>query len=127
MTLEKQIQQILLYSNSSASKSSSIFSFQTLANSSCIYAIVGEFLVDLKKFRGGDNQITKIAELKRIEQKSKTIEKFVQEFRRATRESSYEEKPLVECFKREINRVIRKKLQRQKDLLGVQSNSIKEQ
>jgi len=57
------------------------------------YAIVGEFLADLKqKFRREDNKIIKMVKLKKIEQEEKTIEKFVQEFRRVARESEYEEK-----------------------------------
>jgi len=40
--------------------------------------IVGEFLVDLKKeFSSGDNEIIKIAKLKKIKQKSRIIEEFV--------------------------------------------------
>ena len=38
------------------------------------------------------------------------MKEFVQEFKRAVRESGYEEQLLVEEFKREINRAIRKKL-----------------
>ena len=38
------------------------------------------------------------------------MEEFIQEFRRAARGSGYEERPLVEEFKREINRTIRRKL-----------------
>ena len=38
------------------------------------------------------------------------MQEFVQEFRRAARESEYEERPLVEEFKRRMNRVIRRKL-----------------
>ena len=38
------------------------------------------------------------------------MEEFVQEFKRAVRESGYEEQLLVEEFKREINRAIKKKL-----------------
>ena len=42
------------------------------------YAIIGEFLLDLKKeFGGGDNKTMKVAELKKMEQGEKTIEKFV--------------------------------------------------
>ena len=39
----------------------------------------------------------KIAELKRLKQKRKIIEEFVQKFRRVARESEYKERPLVEC------------------------------
>ena len=53
--------------------------------------IVGEFLIDLKKeFGGGDNETMKVEELKKIEQKSSMMEKFVQGFRRAARGSRYE-------------------------------------
>ena len=38
------------------------------------------------------------------------MEEFVQEFRRAARESKYEGRPLVEEFKRRMSRVIRRKL-----------------
>jgi len=38
------------------------------------------------------------------------MEEFVQEFKRAVRESSYEGRVLVEELKRRINKVIRKKL-----------------
>ena len=38
------------------------------------------------------------------------MEEFIQKFRRAARGSGYEERPLVEEFKREINRTIRRKL-----------------
>jgi len=38
------------------------------------------------------------------------MEKFVQEFRRATRGSRYEGRPLIEEFKRGMNEMIRRKL-----------------
>ena len=38
------------------------------------------------------------------------MEEFVQKFRRATKGSEYEGRPLVEEFKREMNGIIRKKL-----------------
>ena len=44
------------------------------------YKIVGEFLMDIRKeFREGNKKSTKIAKLKRLEQRRKTIEEFVQE------------------------------------------------
>jgi len=40
-----------------------------------------EFLLELKKeFGGGDEESIKIAELRRIEQEEKIMEKFVQKF-----------------------------------------------
>ena len=54
------------------------------------YETVEEFLVDIKKeFRRWDEKTVKVAELKKLKQKEKTIEEFVQEFRRATRENKY--------------------------------------
>jgi len=45
------------------------------------YKIAEEFLADIKKeFEEGDEEGVKVAELKRLEQESKTMEKFVQEF-----------------------------------------------
>jgi len=57
------------------------------------YEVVGEFLADLKKeFKGGDNKTIKVVELKKVEQRSKTMEEFVQKFRRVVRESRYKER-----------------------------------
>jgi len=65
------------------------------------YETVEEFLAGIrKKFGGEDEESVKVAELRRLEQEGKTMEKFVQEFRRATRGSGYEERPLIEEFKR---------------------------
>jgi len=45
-----------------------------------------------------------------VEQGERTMEEFVQEFRRLARRSRYERRALVEEFKREINGIIRRKL-----------------
>jgi len=75
------------------------------------YEIVREFLMDIRKeFREGNKKSTKIAELKRLEQRRKTMEEFVQEFKRVARESRYEGYLLIEEFKRGINSMIRRKL-----------------
>ena len=71
------------------------------------YKIAVEVLADIRKEFGEENKkLVKVAELKRLEQESKTMEKFVQEFRRAARGSGYEGRLLVEEFKREINATI---------------------
>jgi len=42
------------------------------------YKTVGEFLADIKKeFRRGDEEIVKVAELKRLEQGERTMEEFI--------------------------------------------------
>ena len=54
-----------------------------------------EFLADIKKeFGGEDEETVKVAELKRLEQREKTMEEFIQEFRRAAKDSCYKLKPL---------------------------------
>ena len=75
------------------------------------YKTVGEFLVDIRKeFGEEEEESVKVIELKRIDQGGKIMEEFVQEFKRTIRRSGYKGRLLVEEFKREINGVIRKKL-----------------
>ena len=75
------------------------------------YETVGEFLVDIRKeFGEGDEELVKVVELKRLEQGKKTIEEFVQEFRRAARGSGYKRRLLIEEFKRGMNRTVRRRL-----------------
>ena len=72
---------------------------------------VREFLAAIKKkFGGGKKELVKVAELKRVKQEGRTMEKFVQEFRRAARESGYKERLLIEEFKKRINGMIRRRL-----------------
>ena len=75
------------------------------------YAMVEEFLVNLKReFSEWNNETMKVVELKKVKQENKTMEKFVQKFKIAVRESSYEKRSLVKEFKREMNETIRRKL-----------------
>lgn len=70
-----------------------------------------EFLLILKKkFKGGDKKSVKVVELRKIEQRGWTMGEFAQEFQRVAKGSGYEKRVLVEEFKREINRTIRRKL-----------------
>ena len=52
----------------------------------------------------------KIEQLRTIEQGGRTCDEYVQEFKKVTRGSSYEGRPLIEEFKRGLNRSIRRKL-----------------
>ena len=64
------------------------------------YESVEEFLAEIKKkFGGGDKESLKIAELKRIEQEGRTMEEFVQDFKRVARGSGYKRCPLIKEFK----------------------------
>ena len=75
------------------------------------YETAGEFLMNLKKELGrGEKEAVKAAELRKLEQGEKTIEEFVQEFKRAARESGYEGRLLVEEFKQGMYGGIRRKL-----------------
>ena len=84
------------------------------------YESAEEFLTSLKKeFGREEEELVKAAELRKLEQGGKTIEEFVQKFKRAVRESGYEGRPLVEEFKRGMNRVIRRKLMEAENQLGL--------
>ena len=75
------------------------------------YETVGEFLADVKKkFGGDDEESVKVTELRRLEQGNKMMEEFIQEFKRVARGSGYERCPLIEEFKQGMNSMIRRKL-----------------
>ena len=81
------------------------------------YESVKEFLTNLKReFGGGEEELVKVAELRKLEQEGKAMEEFVQEFKRAVRGSGYERRLLVEEFKRGMNGGIRRKLMEAENL-----------
>ena len=53
----------------------------------------------------------KVVELKRLEQKNKMMEKYVQKLRKVARGSEYEKRLLIEEFKQEMNGGFNKNLQ----------------
>jgi len=81
------------------------------------YESIKEFFTSMKKeFGEGEEEATKAAELRRLEQGGRTMEEFVQIFKRIARGSGYEGWPLVEEFKRDINGGIRRKLMEAENL-----------
>ena len=83
------------------------------------FEIVGEFLAEIKKEFGGEGEESvKAAELRKMEQGRKTMEDFVQEFKKVARGSRYERRPLVKEFKRRMNGTIRRKLMEAKNQPG---------
>ena len=81
------------------------------------YEMAKEFLTVLKKeFGGEEEEAVKAAKLRKLEQGGRTMEEFVQEFKRTARESRYEGRPLVEEFKRGMNGGIRRKLMEAENL-----------
>jgi len=59
----------------------------------------------------------KIEQLQTIEQGRRTCDKYIQEFKKVAKGSSYERRPLIEEFKRGLNRAIRRKLAEAKEPL----------
>jgi len=104
--LEEQIQSILLYVQGWSVDVWKENVLEDLEGGILEYETVGKFFVD----RGGNEEVVKVVELKRLEQRGRMMEEFVQEFRRAVKGSGYEERPLIEEFKRELNGMIRRKL-----------------
>ena len=110
-TVEEQIQWVLLYVQGGLTDVWKENVMEELEAGETEYKLVEEFLTSLKKeFSGGEEELMKVAELRKMEQGGRTMEEFVQEFKRAVRESGYEGRPLVEEFKRGINGGIRRKL-----------------
>ena len=109
--VEEQIQQILLYVQGELVDVWKENILEDLEVGLLEYKTAGEFLAEIKReFGGEDKETGKIAELKRLEQEGKMMEEFIQEFRRAVRESRYERRSLVEKFKRGMNRTIYQRL-----------------
>ena len=110
-TVEEQVQWVLTYVQGGSADVWKENVMDELESGEMEYETVEDFLTCLKKeFGGGEEESVKAAELRKIEQGGKTMEEFVQEFKRAARGSGYEGRPLVEEFKRGINGGIRRKL-----------------
>ena len=105
--VEEQIQWVLSYVQGGAADVWKENMLEELEAGELEFETVGEFLAEIKKeFGGGKEESVKAAELRKLEQGGKTIEKFVQEFKRAARGSEYEGKLLVEEFKRGMNGIV---------------------
>ena len=119
VVVEEQIQWILSYVQGGSADIWKKNVLEDLETGEVEYESIGEFLAEIKKeFGGGDKESVKVAELKRIEQESRSMEEFVQDFKRVVRGSRYEGWPLIEEFKREMNEVIRRKLMEAENQLG---------
>ena len=117
-TVEEQIQWILTYVQGGSADVWKENMMDKLESGEMEYETVEDFLTSLKKeFGGEEEESVKAAELRKLEQEGKTMEEFVQEFKRAARGSGYEGRPLVEEFKRGINSEIRRKLMEVENLL----------
>ena len=116
-TVEEQVQWILTYVQRGLADVWKENIMEELESGEVEYESVEEFLTTLKKeFGGGEEEPVKAAELRKLEQGGKTMEEFMQEFKRAARGSGYEGRPLVEEFKRGMNGGIRRKLMEAENL-----------
>jgi len=109
--VEEQIQWVLTYVQGGSADVWKENMMDELESGEMKYEMVEDFLTNLRKeFGRGEEESVKVAELRKLEQGGKTMEEFVQEFKRAARGSRYEGRLLVEEFKRGMNGGIRRKL-----------------
>ena len=98
-TVKEQIQQILSYVQRGLAniwKENILENFETGVLE---YKTAGKFLADLKRKFGEEKEeeeIVKVAELRKLEQGGKMMKEFVQDFERTIRESKYKRWPLME-------------------------------
>jgi len=110
-SVEEQVQWVLLYVQGGSADVWKENVMEELESGEMEYETAEEFFTNLRKeFGGGEEELVKAVELRRMEQGGKTMEEFFQEFKRAARGSGYEGRPLVEEFKRGMNGGIRRKL-----------------
>jgi len=109
--VKEQIQWVLSYVQEGAADVWKENMLEELEAGELEFKTVGDFLAEIKKkFGRGEEESVKAAELKKLEQGGRTMEEFIQEFKRAARGSGYEKRLLVEEFKRGMNEVIKRKL-----------------
>ena len=109
--VEDQVQWVLTYVQGGSADVWKENIMDELESGEVEYESVEEFLTCLRKeFGKGKEESVKVAELRKLEQGGRTMEEYVQEFKRAARGSRYEGRPLVEEFKRRMNGGIQRKL-----------------
>ena len=109
--VEEQMQWVLSYVQRGSADTWKENVMEELEAGEVEYELVEEFLICLKKkFGRGEEESVKAAELRKLEQEGRTMEEFVQEFKRIARGSGYEERLLMKEFKQEMNGEIRRKL-----------------
>jgi len=90
-TVERQVQWILSYVQGGLADVWKENVMEELEAGEVEYESVEEFLTILKKeFGGGEEELMKAAELRKMEQEGRTMEEYIQEFKRAARGSRYE-------------------------------------
>ena len=116
--VEEQVQWVLLYVQGGSVDMWKENMMEELETGEVEYESAEDFLTCLKKeFGGGEEELVKVAELRKLEQGGRMMEEFVQEFKRAVRGSGYKGRLLIEEFKRGINSGIQRKLMKAENLL----------
>ena len=116
-SVEEQVQWVLSYVQGGSADVWKENVMEELESGEIEYETAEEFFTSLRKeFGGGEEESVKAAELRRMEQGGKTMEEYVQEFKRTARDSGYEGRPLIEEFKRGMNGGIRRKLMEAENL-----------
>ena len=88
--VKKQVQWILSYIQGGSADMWKENILEDLEASEVEYKLAGEFLAELKKEFGEEEESVKVAELRKLEQEGRMIEEFVHEFKRVARGSGYE-------------------------------------
>ena len=90
-TVEEQVQWILSYVQGGSADVWKENVMEEMEAGEVEYESAEEFLTTLRKeFAGGEEELVKAAELRKMEQGGKSMEEYVQEFKRAARGSGYE-------------------------------------
>jgi len=109
--VEEQIEWILSYVQGGSADIWKENVIEELKAGEIEFELAGEFLAEIRReFGGEDEESVKIVELKKIEQGGRTMEEFMQDFKKTARGSSYEGHPLIKEFKWGMNGGIRRKL-----------------
>ena len=109
--VEEQVQWVLSYIQDGSADIWKENIMEELKTGEIEFKMAGEFLAEIRReFGGGDKELVKVVELKKIEQGGRTMEEFVQDFKRTARGSRYEGHLLIEKFKWGMNGSIRRKL-----------------
>ena len=117
-TVEEQVIWVILYVQGGSADIWKENVMEELEAREMEYESIEKFFTSMKKeFGEGEEEATKAAELRQLEQDGRSMEEFVQIFKRIARGSGYEGRPLVEEFKKGINGGIRRKLIEAENLL----------
>ena len=90
-TIEEQVIWVLLYVQGESADIWKENVMEELEAGEMEYKSIEEFFISMKKeFGGGEEEVTKVVELRQLEQGRRSMEEFIQIFKRVARGSRYE-------------------------------------